>query len=129
MQDFKFQSYVEFYDFLTPEHQQITSLLKDIILDTIPDVKEKLSWNVPFFYKKKTICYVWPGSVPWGKKTSEGVTLGFNQGHLLDHQGYLEAGNRKQIHNKVFYSIEEVERDVDILIQLLEKANALDKKK
>ena len=127
MQDFKFHSYVEFYDYLTEDHKVMVSLLKDIIQDTIPDVKEKLSWNVPFFYKKKTICFIWPGSIPWGKKTKNGVELGFSKGFLMRPNDYLEQGNRKQIHLKRFYTAEEIENDIEIIIELLEEANQLDK--
>lgn len=49
MQDFKFQSYVEFYESLTDEEKVMVSILKELIQDTLPNIKEKLSWNVPFF--------------------------------------------------------------------------------
>ena len=127
MQDFKFNSYVEFYEYLTPEHRVMVSMLKELIQDTVPDVKEKLSWNVPFFYKKKTICFIWPGSVPWGKKTYEGVQLGFTRAHKMKSNTFLEKGKRKQVFTKTFYSPEEIEDNVEIIIELLNEANSLDK--
>jgi hypothetical protein len=126
MQDFKFHSYVEFYDHLSDDHKPMVSLLKDIIVDTIPDIKEKLSFNVPFFYKNKTICFIWPGSIPWGKKTKNGVELGFAKGYLLEPNNYLEQGKRKQVFVKTFYTTEEIEQDLEIIVSLLKEADQVD---
>lgn len=127
MKKVKFQSYLEFYDFISPEHQLMVTFLKDIIKETIPDIKEKLSWNVPFFYKKKSICFIWPGSAPWGDKTNKDVQLGFTKGYLLRSNSYLEIGNRKQVRIKTFNSLTEIEEDLEIIIELLREAVALDK--
>lgn len=127
-QPFHFNSYVEFFEFISDEHKPLVSALKDIIYDTIPDVKEKLSWNVPFFYKNRTICFIWPGSVPWGKKTYKGVQLGFAKGYLMKPNDFLEMGNRKQIYTKTFYSLAEIETHLDTIILLLSEADELDKK-
>lgn len=105
----------------------MVSILKEIILETIPDVKEKLSWNVPFFYRNKTICFIWPGSVPWGKKTYEGVQLGFAKGYLMKPNDFLEVGSRKQIFTKTFYSAEEIEDHIETIISLLREAEEIDK--
>ena len=127
MQDFKFNSYTEFYEYLTEEHQVMVNILKGLIQDNIPDIKEKLSWNVPFFYKEQNICYIWPGSVPWGKKTHEGVTLGFTKGYLLPPNNLLEKENRKLIRAKSFCSTEEIKNNVETIVQLLRSAEKLDK--
>jgi hypothetical protein len=126
MQDFKFNSYVEFYEYLTDEHKVMVNILKELIQDTIPDIKEKLSWNVPFFYQKKSICFIWPGSIPWGKKTYEGVQLGFAKGYLMKPNNFLEKGDRKQIFIKTFFDISEIEKDVTIITNPLIEADELD---
>lgn len=126
MQDFKFHSYVEFYDHLTDEHKVMVTILKEMIHDNLPGVKEKLSWNVPFFYRSKTICFIWPGSIPWGKKVKEGVELGFTKGFLMRPNDYLEKGNRKKIYTKTFYNVQEIEDDAATLTALLSEANELD---
>ncbi len=126
MQDFKFESYVELFDSLPANEQLIVQTLKEIIEDTIPDVKFKLSWNIPAFYKKRSICYIWPGSVAWGEMTSEGVQFGFSHANKMTPNKYLNKGNRKQVYYKTFNTIEEVERDLDILVSLLQEANEID---
>ena len=127
MQNFKYHTYLELYDSLPFEEQLIVQTLKEIVEDTIPDIKQKLSWNIPAFYKKKSICYIWPGSVAWGKKTFNGVQFGFNQANKMEKNDYLDKGKRKQVFTKTFYSIDEVGRDCEILIALLKEANRLDK--
>ena len=126
MQDFKFRSYVEFYDYLSDDHKVMVSLLKELIQDAIPDIKEKLSWNVPFFYKKKSICFIWPGSIPWGKKTYSGVQLGFTKGYLMKPNDFLEKGNRKQIYTKTFQTVDEITKDSETIVHLLQEANSFD---
>jgi hypothetical protein len=62
----------------------IVQFLREMILDSIPEAKEKLTYNVPYYSGKKRICFVWPGAVFWGsKRTYEGVRLGFVHGHLM----------------------------------------------
>jgi len=67
--------------------------------DTLPELHERISYNVPYFRGFRDVCFLWPGSVLWGRKRSyEGVRFGFAQGYLLqDAGGYLDRGTRKQI--------------------------------
>ena len=99
MQPYKFRSINEFLYSLEEEELKIVQILREIILENIPNCTEKLSYNVPFYSKSKTICFIWPGSVLWGsKQTYQGVRLGFYQGHLLsDSHGILKRGDRKQV--------------------------------
>lgn len=90
-QNVHFRTVGEFLDYL-PEHElAIVEPLRELILSTIPDVREKLAYNVPFYYRHKRLCYLWPSSVPWGKTRPETVQLGFCYGHLLqDDLNYLK---------------------------------------
>lgn len=99
MQPYKFRSYNEFLYSLEENEQKIVEILREIILENIPNCIEKISYNVPFYSKNKTICFIWPGSVLWGsKQTYEGVRLGFYQGHQLsDSYNILKRGDRKQV--------------------------------
>ena len=115
MQNVSFDSLEEFFDFLPDEEYELVRYLRAIILDCMPNCKEKLSFNVPFFKRRANVCFLWPASVLWGKKkTYEGVRLGFSKGYLLhDDIQYLEKGNRKQVYWRDFKSKAEV--DIDIL--------------
>ncbi|MFE3846770.1 DUF1801 domain-containing protein [Flavobacterium sp. LB3P45] len=58
---------------------EIVLFLRKIILEFMPDCKEKLAYNVPFYYRHSRICYIWPASISWGK-VEEGVAIGFCKG-------------------------------------------------
>ena len=126
MQNVKFQSLEEFLAFLPPEELEVVEFLRQLIYDCISDVSEKLSYNVPYFKRHKTICFLWPGSVLWGKKqTYTGVRFGFTQGHLLsDELGYLKLEGRKQVAWRDFQSIEEI--DVELLQMYIYEAAVID---
>ncbi|AWW00622.1 DUF1801 domain-containing protein [Arcticibacterium luteifluviistationis] len=114
MQPYKFRDVEEMLDSLPKEERTITEFLRSLVLDTLPQAKEKLSFNVPFYSLRKNVCHIWPGSVAWGKKTYEGVSFGFTYGSLLlDETNYLDKGTRKQIYSKKFLSLSEI--DVTLL--------------
>jgi hypothetical protein len=124
-QPIDFQDLDDLYAFLPEDQLKMVKALRALVYECIPEIEEKLSYNVPFFRLKKTICYIWPGAVPWGK-TTEGVAIGFYQGHRLhDPEDYLEAGKKKVIRNKTFDAIEEI--DFDQLREFLFQAELLDK--
>lgn len=126
MQNVNFHSIEEFLAFLPPEELEVVEFLRQLIYDCIPDVSERLSYNVPYFKRHKTICFLWPASVLWGKKqTYTGVRLGFTQGHLLsDEIGYLNLEGRKQVAWRDFQSIEEI--DVELLQMYIYEAVVVD---
>ena len=123
----KFRSLVEFWDYLPREERIITDVLRQIVLETLPAYcKEKLTYNVPFYYGKRRICLIWPAAVPWGGIKS-GVLLGFCQGNKLkDKDHYLTHGTNKQIYYKIYHSADEI--DTDAIIGLLKEALELDGK-
>jgi hypothetical protein len=122
----KFRSLVEFWDHLTAEERIITDVLRQVVLENLPaHCKEKLTYNVPFYYGQKRICLLWPASVPWGGFKS-GVMLGFCQGHKLkDAEHYLAHGSNKQIFYKIFHSTDEI--DVKAIASLLKEAVEIDR--
>lgn len=126
MQNVNFESIEEFLAFLPPDELEVVEFLRQLIYDCIPDVSEKLSYNVPYFKRHKTICFVWPGSVLWGKKQSyTGVRLGFAQGHLLtDEMDYLKLEGRKQVAWRDFDRVEDI--DVDLLQAFVYEAVVVD---
>ena len=59
--EMKIKNIVELFTLLPEEERIITDVLRQIILETLPGYcKEKISFNVPFFYGNKGICIVWP---------------------------------------------------------------------
>lgn len=122
-----FQDLDDLFEFLPYDELVMVKALRNLVYDCIPEVKEKLSYNVPFFKVRKNICFIWPGSVPWGG-TFEGVQFGFTSGHLLtDEDGYLDAGKRKYVRTKVFKSLQEI--DFEKLRLLLFEALEVDSQK
>ncbi|MBK9107975.1 MAG: DUF1801 domain-containing protein [Saprospiraceae bacterium] len=121
-QNIHFHSLDAFFEYLPKDQKIITESLRDIVMSTLPDVKEKLSYNVPFYALHKRIAFIWPGAVPWGKTIKEGVELGFTLGYLLPENTYLNQGNRKQVFIKTIYSTADIREQLirDLLLQSAE---------
>lgn len=118
------KSLVQLYEMLTEEERIITDVLRQIIKQTLPACKEKISYNVPFFFGNRSICLVWPASVPRGG-IKKGVLLGFWYGNRLkDIDGYLTHGTNKQIFYRIFYSADEIK--IKSLVKILKEAGQLD---
>jgi hypothetical protein len=113
MQRFKFDSVDDFLDYLPDYERKIVDKLRIILLECIPECREKLSYNVPYYYRHARICFIWPSSIPWGNVNLNGVQLGFCRGHLLhDDLNYLEKGQRKQVYIKTFNDVREIDADL-----------------
>lgn len=107
-----------------PEGERITaSILRELVKENLPGVREKLSWGAPFYHGKRSICFIWPASIPWGK-LKEGVVLGFSQAKALDHDGFLGLGTRKQFGRHVFLLPEDI--NVAVAEKLLRQAWEVD---
>lgn len=125
MQDVSFKSIEDFLDYLSGEELEMVLKLRSLIHQAIPDVREKLSYNVPFYKRNASVCFIWPPSVPWGSKTYPFVRLGFSKGYLIeDEEGYLEKGDRKQVYTKDFWRMEDI--DDDQVLTYLTKALIVD---
>lgn len=112
---------------LLPENERIiVDVLRQIITEHLPVYcKEKISYNVPFFYGNKGICIIWPSTIPRGG-IKEGVLLGFWYGNKLkDADHYLSHGTNKQIFYKIFKTPEEINEKA--IVKLLKEAVSLDK--
>lgn len=122
MQCVDFKSIGDLLDYLPEDQLVIVERLRELVLECVPEAKEYLSFNVPFYKRHKSICFIWPGAVAWGNKTWEGVEFGFAYGNLLsDEAGYLERGKRKQVFSKRFFSPDDIDEDL-LRAYLLEAA-------
>lgn len=121
----RIQSLLHLFEVLPEEERVIVDVLRQIILNELPPgCKEKISYNVPFFYGNKGICIIWPASIPRGGIT-KGVLLGFWYGNrLTDEDKYLSQGSNKKIFYKIFRSAEEIEERP--IVKLLKEALRID---
>jgi hypothetical protein len=106
----KLRNLVELYNLLPEDEMIMVEVLRQIIIETLPPYcKEKLSYNVPFFYGNKGICIIWPSRIPRGG-IKKGVLLGFWHGHQLkDEDRFLLQGTNKQIFYKIYETPEEID--------------------
>lgn len=113
-QNVSFKDVEEFLEYLPEEEHKIVLYLRSLIFACIPHIKEKLAYNIPFYYQNKRVCYIWPSAVPWGKvKETGAVVLGFCQGQkLLDEAGILDKDGRKEIATVSFLSIKEIDSEL-----------------
>jgi hypothetical protein len=114
MQNVKFKTINDCFDFLPENELEIALALRNILLETIPNCTEYLSFNVPFYKRHYSIAFIWPSSVLWGsKKTNKGVRLGFAKGYLLnDEIGFLVKENRKQVYWKDYTDLSQINENI-----------------
>jgi Domain of unknown function (DU1801) len=126
----KIKSLLQLYEQLPEEQRIITDVLRHLAITHLPDYcREKISYNVPFFYGNKGICIIWPAAIPRGG-IKQGVLLGFWYGNRLnDVQGYLTHGNNRQIFYKIYHAAEEIkENPLRLLFKEAARTDALWKK-
>ncbi len=121
-----FSNVDDFLEYITDHERKIVDRLRKIIFDCMPDCKEKLAYNTPFYYLNKRVLYIWPSSVPWGGiKEKDVVVLGFCKGqYITDETGYLNKNGRKEIATVKFRSFKDI--DVDLLRSYIFEAIFLD---
>jgi hypothetical protein len=122
----KIKNLVELFAILSEDEKIIVDVLRQIIIEALPEYcREKISYNVPFFYGHKGICIIWPSAVPRGG-IKKGVLLGFWYGHQLNDQDrFLSRGTNKQIFYKIYETPEEI--DEKPIKRLLKEAIKLDR--
>jgi hypothetical protein len=105
------KTYDDFYFSLTDDEKAIVDQLRQVVLSTAPQFKEKISYGVPYFFLHSRVCYIWPASVKPGPKS--GVVFGFCRGQLLSDEYYpLERENRKEIATLTFHSLREIKPSI-----------------
>ena len=122
---FKIRSILQLFEILPENEKIIVDVLRQIILENLPVYcREKISYNVPFFYGNKGICIIWPSAIPRGG-IKKGVLLGFWYGNRInDVDNYLIHGTNKQVFYKIFTSPEQI--DEPAIVKLLREAVRLD---
>ena len=121
-QGIEFKKVDEFLDNIPEDELEIVLFLRKIILECMPDCKEKLAYNVPFYYRHSRICYIWPATVLW-EKIPKGVAIGFCKGDsFLDETFTIEKFASKL----TFNSVKEI--DVPFVKQQINEAILIDEK-
>ncbi|CAN5895812.1 hypothetical protein BH24BAC1_BH24BAC1_21260 [soil metagenome] len=76
------------------EQKEIMSAIRQLIRDSVPDVKEEFKWSRPVFKGEKDFAYL--------KREKAYVTLGFyNFQKLKDEQNRLEGTGKEMRHVKL----------------------------
>ncbi|WP_298146601.1 DUF1801 domain-containing protein [Flavobacterium sp.] len=119
-QKIKFKSVADFLKSLPSGEWEIVELLRELIVETVPDVQERLAYNVPFYYRNRRIAFIWPASVPCGN-IKEGVALGFVAGNALLK---TDVNADSKVERIVFKSVSEI--DPEWVRQLLYEAILVD---
>lgn len=105
------RTFEDFYDNITIEEKIIVDKLRSIVLETNPGFREKISYNVPYYFLHSRVCYIWPASVRPGPRS--GVVLGFCRGQMLSdtNKTLLDTVGRKEIATITFHNPDEINRD------------------
>ena len=121
----RIRSLLQLYELLTDQERIMVDVLRQIVTENLPGhCREKLSYNVPFFYGNRGICIIWPASIPRGG-IKKGVLFGLWHGNRLkDVDGYLDRGTNKQIFYKVYKDTDQI--DEAAIVKLLKEAVQLD---
>jgi len=118
-------SILQLFERLPENERIIVDVLRQIVMENLPsNCKEKLAFNVPYFYGRRGICIIWPSTIPRGG-IKQGVLLGFWQGNKLkDEDAYLIHGTNKKIFYKIFNEVDEI--DEPAIVKLLHEAVRID---
>lgn len=122
----KIKSLLQLYELLPETERIIVDVLREICHAALEgNAREKISFNVPYFYGNKGICIIWPSTIPRGG-IKEGVLFGFWYGNKLkDSNGYLTHGTNKQIFYKIYKNADDI--DIKAITRLLSEAMAVDR--
>lgn len=83
-----------------------------------PGVTFKISYRIPFYYRKSWICYLNP-------LKNDGIELAFIRGNeLSNNHGLLEAKGRKQVSGITFYRLTDIPENA--VQEILQEALLLD---
>jgi len=121
----KISSLLQLFDVLPENERLIVDVLRQIVIENLPaNCKEKLAFNVPYFYGNRGLCIIWPATIPGGG-IKQGVLFGFWQGNRLnDEDSYLTHGTNKKVFYKIFRDMEEIEEGS--IVKLLKEAVRVD---
>jgi hypothetical protein len=114
---------------MTPIHQYIYSKPKEIseVLDFLneqiltfdPEIKSSVKWSVPYYTRRKSLCYL--NVVKSGE-----VELNFTKGYLFseDTKNLIKFNGRTVVGGIKYKSLDDI--DVEIFVKVLKEAVSVD---
>jgi len=90
-----------------PEHYQpIFKRLQQIVLQSAPNIEERIRYGIPFFDYYGWMCYLSP------LKKDKGVYIAFLRGfELSNEQGILEANGRTMIKSITYTHVKDIQEE------------------
>ncbi|MEM9921408.1 MAG: DUF1801 domain-containing protein [Bacteroidota bacterium] len=99
------------------QQQSILQYLHELLL-MHPEIDAKISYRIPFYYRKSWICYLNP-------LKKDGVEMVFTRGNELSNtQGILQSKGRKQVAGIELSSVEEI--PTESILEIIQEALLLD---
>jgi hypothetical protein len=113
----KFQDIEDFIQSKEINLRPLLAQIRNIIMVSHPQIREQISWNLPFFYCFDHLCYL---SV---SKKTKGVEVCFAKGfHIKDEAGVLDAKDRKLVKGITFTDLADFEKREDDFLEVLQEA-------
>jgi hypothetical protein len=108
------RDYIEQFD----DEQKETMLYLHEFLSCFPGIHSKITYNIPFYYRKSWICYLNPVK-------NQGVELAFTRGNeLSNQQGVLISAGRKQVRGLIFNKESDI--NLSLVNEIFQEAVLLD---
>lgn len=106
------------------DERRILQRLRAILFEVEPRFKEKLSYGVPYYFRTRRVCFLWPISAPLAPKVTNDakVIMGFCYADRLSNaQQILFRGNRKQVYTISFSHFSEIDEQAlkEIVLEAL----------
>lgn len=102
------------------KQREIMLFISHLLLDQ-PGITGKITFKIPFFYRKSWLCYLNPVK-------NGGVELVFTRGtELSNASGLLKANGRKLVMGIVFYNLSDIPPEV--IMENIHEAILLDERK
>jgi hypothetical protein len=112
--------YLNIEDYIESQDRFIKPLLahlRKVIMLAHPNIREQISWSLPFFYCFDYLCYL---SI---SKKTKGVEVCFAKGcQLSNESGLLDAKNRKLVQGITFTSLADYEEKESAFLEILQEA-------
>jgi len=109
---------------LPKNEREIVRRLRMLVLEADPRIKEQFSYGVPYYFRKRRVCFIWPSSSKYGPKDAL-VSFGFCYGNQLSNeQGILLAEGRKQVRIIKYDALNKV--DDEVIAPILQEALLVD---